>query len=219
MSDPRRRLLDRVYRRLSPRYGPPVWKSEGPAIDELILTVLSQHTNDRNRDTAYKQLRKDLPTWADVDRATHAAVAQSIRATGLSNGKARSIQGILKHLRHERGNYSLEFLRKWDTETARQYLRSLPGVGPKTTACVLLFCFGMPVFPVDTHIHRIGIRLGVLPKDTTAEQAHEILAQLVPPDRYYPMHLMLIWHGRDTCHAQRPECLNCPLRTLCPSRQ
>ncbi len=218
MPDARRRRLDRVFEALNARYGAPVWKPDGPAMDELVLTVLSQHTNDRNRDAAYARLRQSFRDWGAVARAPHAAVAQAIRATGLSNGKARSIQGILRRVQEERGDYSLEFLKGRPPEEARAYLRSLPGVGPKTAACVLLFCFGMPLFPVDTHIHRVTTRLGILASGRTAEQAHEDLAALIPPERYYPFHLMLIRHGRDTCHARRPACGECALRRLCPSR-
>lgn len=213
------RLVLDVFRRLKKVHGIPRWEPAGPATDELVLTILSQHTNDKNRDRAYQALRRDLPTWAAVAKAPVERVAADIRRGGLANQKSRRIQEILRRLHAERGDYSLEFLREMPIEEARAYLQAIPGVGPKTAACVLLFCWGKPVFPVDTHILRVTQRLGWIPTGTTAERAHERLGALAPAKLVYPLHILLIWHGRDTCHAQRPECARCPLLALCPHGQ
>ena len=216
MADDPRKRLRRVYERLSALYGAPKWESSGPAVDELVLTVLSQNTNDRNSSEGFRRLREAFADWAAVENAPWQSVAAAIRVSGLNNIKSRRIQKILKGIREERGDYSLEFLKDWPAAQANEYLRAIPGVGPKTAACVLAFSFGMPVFPVDTHILRVTKRLGVLPEKTDAETAHEVLQKLVPGGIVYPLHLLIIRHGRETCHARRPACERCVLLKMCP---
>jgi endonuclease-3 len=205
-----------AFERLGALYGVPKWRRAGPALDELILTVLSQNTNDRNSGEGFRRLKAAFPNWAAVENAPARKVAAAIRVSGLSNIKSARIQEILRRLRQERGNYSLEFLKNRDQASSREYLLSIPGVGPKTAACVLLFSFGKPVFPVDTHIHRVTQRLGILGAKVGADEAHRFLQARVPAELVYPLHLLLIRHGRDTCHARNPECPQCVLLSLCP---
>ena len=210
-------LLRRVFSRLGRRYGVPEWKSAGPATDSLISTLLSQNTNDRNSREGFRRLKAAFPDWAAVEKAHWRKVASAIRVSGLANVKSRRIKQILRRLREERGGYSLDFLKEWDTDVAREYLLSIPGVGPKTAACVLLFSFGRPVLPVDTHIHRVARRLGLIGPRVNAEQAHAELQAISPDAWVYPLHLLMIRHGRETCHARQPACADCVLLRMCPS--
>lgn len=207
----------RVFAALRKVYEVPRWPRRRPALDSLILTILSQNTNDRNSSEGFKRLKAAFGDWGAVEKADWRKVASAIRVSGLANIKSRRIQRILRLIREEHGGYSLKFLRRWDTDAAHEYLVAIPGVGPKTAACVLMFGFGKPVFPVDTHILRVSKRLGLIGPRTTAAQAHQELQALVPKELVYPLHLMMIRHGRDTCHARRPECHDCILRTICAS--
>jgi len=207
-----------VFKRLRSLYGAPEWRRAGPALDVLIQTILSQNTNDRNSGEGFRRLKAAFRNWQAVDKAHCRSVAAAIRVSGLANIKSRRIKAILKRIREERnGRYSLEFLKRRQPDAAGEYLLDLPGVGPKTAACVLLFSFGMPVFPVDTHIHRVAGRLGIISSRTTAVAAHEELQALLPAELVYPLHLLIIRHGRETCHARKPECHRCALHALCPS--
>ena len=217
MAISRRELVRKVYRTLTTRYGVPAWRRSGPAIDSLIQTILSQNTNDRNSGEGFRCLKKAFPNWTAVEEAPWQRVAAAIRVSGLANIKSRRIKQLLKDLREERGNYSLEFLKKTDPESARKYLLAIPGVGPKTAACVLVFSFGMPVFPVDTHIHRVCKRLGMVGSHTGANKAHDELQELVPAKWVYPLHMLIIRHGRETCHARNPKCPDCCLLSICPA--
>lgn len=211
-----RRFLRKVYRHLTTKYEPPEWHVSQPAIDELILTVLSQNTNDRNSGEGFRRLKERFADWGEVEKAPARAVASAIKVSGLSRIKSKRIKAILRRIREERGSYSLDFLRNWTAERANDYLRAIPGVGPKTAACVLIFSFGKPVFPVDTHILRVSKRLGILDEKTNAEAAHELLQAAVPKELTYPLHLLMIRHGRDTCHALKPDCPKCILLRTCP---
>jgi len=193
-----KRKVAAVFKRLCAKYGRPKWKRTGPAMDELIRTILSQNTNDRNSGEGFRRLKAAFPDWAAVEKAHWRTIAAAIRVSGLANVKSRRIRDILRRIREERGDYSLEFLKRRPPEEAREYLADIPGVGPKTAACVLVFSFGMPVFPVDTHIHRVSQRLGLIPEKTGAARAHDLLQALVPDDWVYPFHMLLIRHGRDT---------------------
>ncbi|MCX5683958.1 MAG: endonuclease III [Planctomycetota bacterium] len=206
-----------VVGRLETAYGKRPWKLWGEPLEELIGTVLSQNTNDRNSDTAMERLRQALPDWDRAADAPLSAIAAAIRPAGLHRQKARSIRAILRRLRQERGRVTLDFVRRWPTERIKQYLLALPGVGPKTAACVLLFSLRRPVLPVDTHVHRVSGRLGLIGPRITAEQAHDVLAAMVPPQKVYAFHVLLIEHGRTICHARRPECDRCVLGDVCPS--
>ena len=209
--------LRRVFERLSALYGIPKRERSGTALDELILTVLSQNTNDRNSGEGFRQLKAAFPNWGAVEKAPARRVAAAIRVSGLSNIKSVRIQEILRRIRKERGGHSLEFLKNAEPAAAQEYLLSIPGVGPKTAACVLLFSFGKPLFPVDTHIHRVTQRLGILGPKVNAVEAHRQLQAQVPAEIVYPLHLLLIRHGRETCHARNPECAHCVLLSLCPT--
>jgi len=163
-----------------------------------------------------ERLRSVLPRWDRVADAPLATIAAAIRPAGLHRQKTRSIRAILRRIRAERGRISLDFLRRWPTGRIREYLLSLPGVGPKTAACVLLFSLRRPVLPVDTHVHRVSRRLGLIGPRVSAEQAHDLLADIVPPAKVYAFHVLLIEHGRKVCHARRPECSACVLSDVCP---
>ena len=181
----------------------------------LVSTILSQNTNDLNRDTAFERLRERFPTWEAVRDAEEEALVEAIRPAGLAPTKAPRIQGALRRITAERGEISLDFLADLKLEAARAWLLSIPGVGPKTAAIVLLFALGKPAFPVDTHVHRVARRLGLIPEKTSREKAHGLLEQLIPPEIYYSFHLNLIEHGRAVCHARNPECIRCVLRDHC----
>ncbi len=204
-----------VHRRLLAIYGDCPKYVPKPPLDELINTILSQNTNDRNRDLAYANLRSRYPTWEAVRDAPLDEVIALIRPAGLATTKAPRIQEALRRITAERGALTLDFLREMSVEEARTWLTDLKGVGPKTAAIVLLFTLDMPAFPVDTHIHRVTGRLGLIPPRTSREKAHQLLESLVPPDIYRAFHLNLIEHGRHTCRARRPHCTSCALRDLC----
>ena len=217
MAQSQKARLARIFTRLGETYGKPVWERSGPALDSLILTVLSQNTNDRNSLEGFRRLKAAFPDWGTVERAHWTKVAAAIRVSGLANVKSRRIQTILKQVRAEHGGYSLEGLNDWPTDKAREYLTAMPGVGPKTAACVLMFSFGKPVFPVDTHIHRVTRRLGLIDAKVSAEQAHDILQSMCKAEWVYPLHLLIIRHGRTVCHARNPVCGQCPLLRMCPT--
>jgi endonuclease III len=206
-----------ILRRLVRAYGTRPWKTWGPPLDELIATVLSQNTTDSNSGAAMDRLRAAYPDWADAARAPLPHLAAAIRPAGLHRQKARSIRAILRRLIRERGRPDLGFLRRRSTSEIRDYLLSLPGVGPKTAACVLLFSLRRPVLPVDTHVHRLCCRLGLIGPRVTAEEAHEVLAGMVPSSNVYAFHVLLIEHGRKVCRARRPDCCRCVLAEICPS--
>jgi endonuclease-3 len=205
-----------VCRRLRIAYGPVSPPAQGPVLDELVATILSQNTSDSNSDAAYEDLRRRFPDWDAVRRAPVARIAGAIRRAGLSNRKAPRIKAILQAVYAERGELSLEFLASMPPAEAMAYLRRFPGVGPKTAACVLLFACRKPVLPVDTHVHRVTRRLGLIGRRCDADQAHDDLARLVPARRVLEFHVQLIRLGRTICSARRPRCGDCPLADLCP---
>lgn len=206
-----------VYARLVETYGVPEWVPDGDPLGGLIGTILSQNTSDVNSERAYRQLVTAFPGWEVVRDAPTEAVAAAIRSGGLAELKAERIQRVLRILSERQGGGapSLAVLDELDLEAAQAYLRTLPGVGPKTAACVLLFSLGRPAFPVDTHVWRVTRRLGLIGPRVSAEAAHEALARLIPTEWRHTMHVNLIRHGRAICHAQRPECGRCPLRAEC----
>lgn len=207
----------RIVRRLEDVYGPRPPRRWGKPLDGLIETVLSQHTSDTNSGAAFRSLRRAFPTWQACLDAPAVDVERAIRRGGLARLKARSIQAILRRVKADRGRLSLDFLARRPMNEAREYLRSLPGVGPKTAACVLLFNLGKPALPVDTHVHRLALRLGLIPDGMTAEQAHERLGAACPPRLVYSFHVLLIRHGREICRARNPRCGECALAEICPS--
>lgn len=208
-----------IHRRLVKEYGEPARPRPIPALDELIFTILSQNTNDTNRDRAYAVLRERFPDWASVAEAPTGEIADAVRIGGLGDTKAGYIQGVLRHIYAERGEYSLDFLEGLSDADALDYLRALPGVGAKTANCVLVFSLGRDVFPVDTHILRVSKRLGLIPEKTDLAKAHEIWAAMVPDGLGYRLHKNLINHGRKVCTARKPLCGGCVLADTCPSAE
>ncbi len=186
-----------------------------PPLDELIATVLSQATSDVNSERAFASLKRRFPDWADVLAAPAAEVADAIRMGGIAEQKAATIQRILATVAEREGRLDLDRLNGLDDAAVEAYLISLPGVGPTSAACVLVFSMGRAAFPVDTHVHRVATRLGWLPERTPAGRAHEVLRDLVPADIRYDLHLALIVHGRTVCRAQRPACPACVLLPHC----
>jgi endonuclease-3 len=218
MSDTRQELqakTDQVHCRLIEAYGEPAWRPHLDPVSELVSTILSQNTNDVNRDVAFERLRARFPTWEGVRDADVEAVIEAIRPAGLANQKGPRIQAALRFITQERGELSLDFLADWPVEEAKSWLSSIKGVGPKTAAIVLLFSLGRPAFPVDTHVHRVTKRLGLIGPRVSREKAHDELECLVPPERYYAFHLNLIRHGRQVCASRKPRCADCSLRDLC----
>ncbi len=207
--------LRTVHQRLLEQYGYPTWRNPLPPLDELVSTILSQNTNDVNRDRAFAALKENFPTWEEVRDAVPGSVVEAIRPAGLANQKGPRIQAVLNDIARLRGSLDINFLADLPVEEARRWLMQFKGVGPKTAAIVLLFSLGKPAFPVDTHIYRVTGRLGILPKGMSADQAHEYLEQLLPPEAYYPAHLNLIRLGREICRARQPDCMRCPLNDLC----
>jgi endonuclease-3 len=207
-----RRKLRTIRDRLRKEYGRPVLRAHRAPVDELVLTVLSQNTNDRNRDVAYGRLRERFSSWAEVRDAPVAEIEDAIRPGGLAPTKAVRIKQILEAI----GEDSLAWMEEAPVEEARDYLCDLPGVGRKTAACVLLFSYGRPEVPVDTHVYRVGTRLGLWPEKTSLEQAHDEMLRLVGPEDAYEIHVLLIRHGRRTCTARNPDCPACPLKRICP---
>jgi endonuclease-3 len=212
---PTRASANAVNRRLLSAYGHAVWRHPLPPLDELVSTILSQNTNDVNRDRAYKALRECFPTWEQVRDAKKAEVVDAIRTAGLANQKAPRIQGVLKAITAEHGDLDLAFLREMPPDEVRKWLLKFKGVGPKTAAIVMLFSLGLPAFPVDTHVYRVTGRLGLRPQNLSEEKTHALLERLFPPEVYVDAHLNLIRHGRQVCLARRPMCEKCVLRDLC----
>ena len=217
---PTPRRVRAVRDRLRAVYGVPRMAPHGDALAELVLTVLSQSTNDRNRDVAYLRLRARLPTWEEVRAAPLAEVEEAIRPGGISKVKSRRIQSILRAIAEAGigGELSLAWLAEVPVVQARDYLTELPGVGRKTAACVLLFAYGLRDVPVDTHVSRVGMRLGLLPAGAPFEELHDQMLALTPPGEELELHVNLLRHGRRTCHARNPACHACALARMCPSR-
>ncbi len=213
-----------AHNALLEEYGNHPWHARDP-VATLVNTILSQNTNDVNRDTAYERLRERFPregkgsetalSWEQVRDAPEEEVVDAIRPAGLGPTKGPRIQGALRTITEREGEITLDFLRDMSNEEARRWLTDLPGVGPKTAAIVLCFALGKPAFPVDTHVHRVSQRLGLIPEGTSREKAHDVLEDIVPEKLYYAFHLNLIAHGRAICHARSPECERCMLREAC----
>jgi endonuclease III len=238
-SPPSRARVVRVRERLRAVYGAPLMKPHGQPLAELVLTVLSQSTNDRNRDVAFLRLRERFPSWEMVRDAPLAEVEEAIRPGGISKVKSARIQAILRAIaasgvraadtpraaasgarpsRSPQQELSLDWLARAPLAEAREYLLALPGVGRKTAACVLLFAYGLRDVPVDTHVSRVGTRLGLLRAGAPFEQLHDQMLALTPPGQELELHVNLLRHGRRTCHARSPDCAQCALARMCPSR-
>lgn len=206
-----------VLERLHCVFGSPTWRTPLPPLDELISTILSQNTNDRNRDQAFAALKKRFSTWEEVRDTEVQQIVDAIRPAGLANQKGPRIQAVLRQISAERRSLDLSFLADLPLEEARSWLLRFNGVGRKTAAIVLQFSLNRPAFPVDTHIFRVTGRLGMRPLQINVEQAHEFMEAVIPPEMYYEGHLNLIRLGREICHARKPECPRCPLNEICPS--
>jgi endonuclease-3 len=211
-----RARLRQIARRLRRAYGAPPAPRRLPPLDELVLTILSQNTNDTNRDRAYADLRAKLPAWDDVAEAPLPVIERAIRSGGLAPTKAPRIRVVLRAIR-DRG-IALDdcALRRIRHDRLFDLLVALPGVGPKTAACVLLFSLDRPYFPVDTHVHRVAIRLGLVPPKSSAVQTQALLQGALAPGEMYEVHMNLIRHGRHVCVALRPICSQCVLNDICP---
>ncbi|HEY3828138.1 MAG TPA: endonuclease III [Solirubrobacteraceae bacterium] len=213
---PTSRRVRAVRDRLRLVYGIPGWKAHGHPIAELILTVLSQSTNDRNRDVAYLRLRERLQTWEEVRDAPVDEVEEAIRPGGISKVKSARIKSILQAI-EPHDEISLAGLAQMTVPQAQEYLTALPGVGRKTAACVLLFALGMRDIPVDTHVSRVGTRLGLFRPKAPFEEMHDEMLAITPEGQELEFHINLLRHGRRTCHARKPECGACALQRMCPS--
>jgi endonuclease-3 len=213
------RRVRAIRDRLRLVYGIPLAKPHGHPIAELILTVLSQSTNDRNRDVAYLALRERFPTWEEVRDAPVDELEEAIRPGGISRIKSARIKSILQAVTATApgGELWLDWLAELTVPDAQHYLVGLPGVGRKTAACVLLFALGMRDVPVDTHVSRVGTRLGLFRAGAPFEELHDTMLELTPPGEELELHLNLLRHGRRTCHARRPECAACALQRMCPT--
>ncbi len=229
-----------MLERLAERYGRPAWEPRLDPTSELILTILTQNSADTNAEVAFAALRLRYPSagpilphhpgagwggeglpdgaapdWATVEGAPLPELVDVIRPGGLANQKAPRIQATLRRIREERGDYELDFLAGLDPLAARDWLTSIDGIGKKTASILLLFSFGMPLFPIDRHVERVVRRVGLIPPKVTVENAHDWFLAVLPPDRMHEAHVNLIQHGRKVCHAQRPAHELCPLRERC----
>ncbi|MBN1452275.1 MAG: endonuclease III [Anaerolineales bacterium] len=214
MTDLSKKAL-KVHKKLLETYGKPIWRNPLPPVDELVSTILSQNTNDVNRDRAFDSLRAKFPTWEQVRDADTDEVIEAVRVAGLANQKGPRLQQVLRDITAERGSLDLSFLSEMPLEEARDWLTRFKGVGPKTAAIVLCFSLNRPAFPVDTHVYRVAGRIGLRPDKMTVEQAHPHLESIFPPETYYAAHLNIIRLGREVCAARKPNCPVCPVRSLC----
>jgi len=205
----------KIHSLLEREYGLPKRKREVDLLDVLVQTILSQNTNDLNRDQAYQRLKSQFPRWDDILTGKRRALVEALRPGGLARQKAKRIIDILHWLKKREGKLSLAFLKEMDSEEVKETLGSLKGVGPKTVHCLLLFGLGREAFPVDTHILRVGKRLGFIPKEMDAEEAHLWMIPLVPKGKALSLHINLIRHGRLACRPNRPRCSGCFLTNMC----
>lgn len=199
---------------LEERYGRKI-PQRHDGMDELISCILSQSTTDANRDRGFDALKAQYPTWEAVHHAPEDELIETIRPAGLANSKTPYIQGSLAAIFEARGAYNIDFLEDMSVADAKSWLTQLPGVGPKTAAIVLCFGYNRPAFPVDTHVHRVGKRIGFLPEKISANKAHDHMEAIVPPEEYYTFHIQLIYHGRAICKARKPQCETCPIKLTC----
>jgi endonuclease-3 len=208
------RRLTEVDRRLARAYGRPQRRRRDP-LDTLVETVLSQHTSDVNSGRAFESLKRAFPSWSAAAGAAAPRIERAIRVGGLARVKSRTLKRLLSQVKEREGRYDLTRLRRLSGTAARETLGGLAGVGPKTRACVLLFSCGQAAFPVDTHVHRIVRRLGLVPEGASAAKAQDALEPLVPRASALALHLNLIRLGREVCRPREPRCPACPLRPVC----
>lgn len=209
-------LIHRLRQQLAAAFGQPQWRHPLNPVDEMVSTILSQNTNDNNRDAAFKQLKAAYSDWASVMTAPTNEVVEAIRTAGLANQKAPRIQNALRDIADHTGRgITLDFLGEMSRDDARDWLMGIKGIGPKTAAIVLLFSLGIPAFPVDTHIYRVTGRMGIRPQNLSVEKTHQYLEERIPEDAYYDLHLNLIRLGREVCGARKWHCYRCPVENLC----
>ncbi len=211
--------VSEITERLEAAFGEPKWQGRRKPLDSLILTVLSQSTNDNNRDVAYARLRERFPAWESVMNAPAQEVADAIRPAGLGNQKSVRIINILKWIDETYHTFDLDFLCDMPQQEVIDTFTQLKGIGIKTISVVLMFTCGVDIFPVDTHVHRICKRLGLVPDKAGAEKTHHLMQPLVPAGKSYSLHMNFLKLGRTICKAQNPKCSECPLAHLCPSAQ
>ena len=204
-----------ITRKLELAFGCPVREGTRDPLDVLIRTILSQSTNDRNRDRAYESLRRQFSTWEKVMQASVAEISAAIRVAGLFNQKGKRIKEILQWIQTNFGSFDISEICQWPPQQAIDTFCGLPGIGIKTISVVLLFACGHDVFPVDTHIHRISKRVGLIQSNTLAEKAHRILGKVVPKGKAYSLHLNLLRLGQTICLARKPLCVECPIIQVC----
>jgi endonuclease-3 len=214
-NEPLQTKYEAVYQTLVATYGKPTWQSHNPPVDELVCTILSQATSDTNRDKGFSALKERYADWESVMNAPPEEIVDTIYSAGLANQKGPRIQAALRYVLDKRGEIELDFLAEMPLAEAVQWLTRIKGVGRKTAAIILLFSFGRPAFPVDTHVHRITRRLGLIGEKVTAEKAHDLLEEMGDPPTFYPMHMNLIRHGREVCLARNPHCHRCPISIYC----
>lgn len=204
-----------ILKLLEQQYGKRIWQPSYDPLGELVLTILSQNTSDKNSRPAFQSLRKAFPDWSAVLQADIGSIAGPITSGGLATIKAQRIQSALREIKAKRGSLDLLFLADVPFKEAREWLIDLPGVGFKTASCVLLFALGRPAMPVDTHVFRVASRLGLIALKTTVEKAHLVLEKAVPPNDLYEFHVLMIEHGRRTCAARGPKCVSCICKSIC----
>jgi len=215
-ADERAEIMRRVVENLDGEYGPKRNARSRDALDELVLTILSQQNSSVSTRAVFAELKRRFPTWAEADAAPAEAIEDAIRSGGLARMKAARIKALLASIREERGSFDLSFVKRLTPDDALAYLTSFKGVGPKTARCTLLFTFGTPVFPMDVHIFRILERLGLLDTKWSDERAHREVAALIPKGKHYSAHVNLIAHGRGVCRPTAPQCHACCLVDYCP---
>lgn len=208
-------LINDVLAALAGLYGTPRWKPRLDPVSELVTTILSQNTSDVNAARAFDALRARYADWSAVERAPVRQLARVIKSGGLADQKAPRIKAALKATRLRSGGYNLSFLKEMTPLDARSWLMAIPGIGPKTASIVMLFCFGVPLMPVDTHVERVSKRIGLIPPNASLKFSHDAWLHLVEPTRMYEAHVALIRHGRGHCDALRPQCGGCPIRARC----
>jgi endonuclease-3 len=211
----RRKEIPEIVERLEGVYGRVQRRSRFDPMDELISCILAQHSTDVNSFPAFTRLKARYPTWEEVVGTSPDEIAEVIRSAGMYNQKSERIQRVLREVKARTGGYTLDHLRLMPWPEARKWLMELPGIGPKTAAIVLCFNMGMPVIPVDTHVFRVGWRLGLYDKRIGEAKAHDVLQRIVPPDLVYRFHTTFIQHGRNLCDARNPQCELCPVREFC----
>ena len=214
-----RQRLNLVADRLFEYFGEPTWRFKLPAVDELVCTILSQNTNDINRDKAFQALKAQYSDWQSVLQAEPAELQRVIAIAGLASQKGPAIQNALRMIFEERGDFDLDWLVEKTSEEAREWLLGLKGVGPKTAAIVMVFSLGMPAFPVDTHIYRVSGRIGLRPQAFNVEKTHAYFLEIGESARFGPLHINLIELGRRICHPRKPACPKCPICDLCQYKE